>query len=62
MLRYAQIDMLTGQVISDSQLLEIEAENLILISEDFDLTNKKWNFNIKDWEYYESTTNENEIK
>ena len=43
MIRYAQIDIETGIVISDSYLSgEVEAENLIQIEEDFDLTNKKY--------------------
>lgn len=43
MIRYAQIDLDTGMVVSDSYLSgEVEAENLIQIEEDFDLTNKKY--------------------
>lgn len=43
MIRYAQIDIKTGLVISDSYLSgEVEAENLIQIEEDFDLTNKRY--------------------
>ena len=43
MYRYAQIDLETGMVVSDSYLSGIvEAENMIPISEDFDLTNKKY--------------------
>lgn len=43
MIRYAQIDIKTGMVISDSYLSgEVEAENMIQIEEDFDLTNKKY--------------------
>ena len=42
MFRYAQIDD-TGNVISDSQLYgEVKADNMIPISDDFDLTNKKY--------------------
>ena len=50
--RYAQIDITTGHVISDSWLLETSAENLIPISEDFDLTNKKQDFEIGNWMEY----------
>lgn len=43
MIRYAQIDTKTGLIISDSFLSgEVEAENMIRIEEDFDLTNKKY--------------------
>lgn len=43
MIRYAQIDSKTGLVISDSYLSgEVEAENMIQIEEDFDLTNKRY--------------------
>lgn len=43
MIRYAQIDSKTGLVISDSYLSgEVEAENMIRIDEDFDLTNKRY--------------------
>ena len=43
MIRYAQIDIKTGIVISDSYLSgEVEAENMILIDEDFDLKNKRY--------------------
>ena len=43
MIRYAQIDIKTGLVISDSYLSgEVEAENMIQIEEDFDLTNKRY--------------------
>lgn len=43
MYRYAQIDIETGIVVSDSHLSGIvEADNMIPISEDFDLTNKKY--------------------
>ena len=43
MYRYAQIDLETGMVVSDSYLSGIvEADNMIPISEDFDLTNKKY--------------------
>ena len=42
MFRYAQIDD-TGNVISDSYLYgEVKADNMIPISDDFDLTNKKY--------------------
>lgn len=43
MYRYAQIDVETGQVVSDSHLSGlVERQNLIPISDDFDLTNKKY--------------------
>ena len=43
MIRYAQIDIKTGLVISDSYLSgEVEAENMIQIEESFDLTNKRY--------------------
>lgn len=43
MIRYAQINTKTGIVTVDSYLSgEIEAENMIRIDEDFDLTNKKY--------------------
>ena len=42
MFRYAQIDE-NGYVVSDSYLSgEAKADNMIPISEDFDLTNKKY--------------------
>lgn len=42
MYRYAQIDS-DGCVVSDSHLSgEVEADNMIPISEDFDLANKKY--------------------
>ena len=43
MYRYAQINLETGMVVSDSHLSGIvESDNMIPISEDFDLTNKKY--------------------
>ena len=43
MIRYAQINTETGIVTVDSYLSgEVEAENMIRIDEDFDLTNKKY--------------------
>lgn len=43
MIRYAQIDIETGIVVSDSYLSgEVEAENMIQIEEGFDLTNKRY--------------------
>ena len=43
MYRYAQIDIDTGLVVSNSYLSGIVyAENMIPIEEDFDLTNKKY--------------------
>lgn len=42
-MRYAQIDLKTGVVISDSHLSgEVKAENMIPLSDDFDLSNKKY--------------------
>ena len=42
MFRYAQIDE-NGYVMSDSYLSgEVKADNMIIISDDFDLTNKKY--------------------
>ena len=43
LIRYAQIDLDTGMVVSDSYLSgEVEAENMIQIEEGFDLTNKRY--------------------
>lgn len=43
MYRYAQIDIDTGIVVGDSYLSgEVELENMIPISDDFDLKNKKY--------------------
>lgn len=43
MIRYAQINTKTGIVTVDSYLSgEVEAENMIRIDEDFDLTNKRY--------------------
>ena len=53
MSRYAQINMETGVVISDSNLTETSAPNLIPIAEDFDLTHKKWDFENKAWVRYD---------
>lgn len=42
-MRYAQIDIKTGVVVSDSHLSgEVKAKHMIPISEDFDLSNKKY--------------------
>lgn len=50
MFRYAQIDE-NGCVVSDSHLSGVvEAENMIPLAPDFDLTNKRWNG--KGWEEY----------
>lgn len=59
MIRYAQIDIKTGMVISDSYLSgEVEAENMIQIEESFDLTNKRYvNGN---WIEYVPESNETE--
>ena len=43
MYRYAQIDINTGMAVGDSYLSgEVELENMIPISDDFDLKNKKY--------------------
>lgn len=53
MYRYAQIDN-NGYVVSDSILSgEVQKENMILIEQDFDLTNKKYNKETQQWETYE---------
>ena len=53
MYRYAQIDN-NGYVVSDSFLSgEVHSENMIPIEEDFDLSNKKYNTETKQWETYE---------
>ena len=60
MIRYAQIDSKTGLVISDSYLSgEVEAENMIQIEEDFDLTNKRYVDG--NWVEYVPESNETEI-
>lgn len=42
-MRYAQIDIESGMVVSDSYLSgELKAENMIPLSDDFDLSNKKY--------------------
>lgn len=52
MFRYAQIDE-NGYVVSDSHLSGmVEAENMIPLAPDFDLTNKRWNG--ESWEAYEA--------
>lgn len=49
--RYAQINE-NGYVVSDSHLSGVvEAENMIPLASDFDLTNKRWNGT--GWEEYE---------
>ena len=59
MIRYAQIDIKTGSVISDSYLsVEGEAENMIQIEEGFDLTNKRYT----EGNWIEYVHNENEIE
>ncbi len=59
MIRYAQIDIKTGLVISDSYLSgEVEAENMIQIEEGFDLTNKRY----IDGNWIEYVPNENETE
>lgn len=51
-LRYAQIDE-NGLMVSDSYLSgEVSAENMIPISEDFDLSNKKYDYDNKTWVEY----------
>lgn len=53
MYRYAQIDE-NGCVVSDSHLSgEVNYPNMIPISDDFDLSNKRWNGT--EWETYEPT-------
>lgn len=43
MYRYAQIDLKTGTIVSDSRLSgEVDYPHMIPISDDFDLTNKKY--------------------
>ena len=59
LIRYAQIDIKTGLVISDSYLSgEVEAENMIQIEEGFDLTNKRY----IDGNWIEYVPNENETE
>lgn len=59
MIRYAQIDIKTGIVISDSYLSgEVEAENMIQIEEGFDLTNKRYIYG--NWVEYVHESNETE--
>ena len=51
MFRYAQVNE-KGYVVSDSHLSGVvEAENMIPLAPDFDLTNKRWNGT--GWEKYE---------
>ena len=51
MFRYAQVNE-KGYVVSDSHLSGVvEAENMIPLAPDFDLTNKRWNGT--GWEAYE---------
>lgn len=50
MYRYAQIDN-DGNVVCDSQLSNrVISNNMIEISDDYDLINKKYNFSKKDFE------------
>lgn len=50
--RYAQIDE-NGLVVSDSWLSgQVEAENMIPLEDNFDLSNKKWDFELKHWVEY----------
>ena len=55
--RYAQIykhEDGFGYVECDSQLSgEVLAENMVRLEEDFDLTNKRWNYTTSKWESYE---------
>lgn len=55
--RYAQIykhEDDFGYVECDSQLSgEVISENMIRLEEDFDLTNKRWNYTTSEWESYE---------
>ena len=56
MYRYAQIDN-EGYVISDSHLSGIvNHDNMIRIEQGFNLTNKKYNLETKEWEDYEPIT------
>jgi hypothetical protein len=50
--RYAQINLETGYVVSDSYLGETSAPNLIPIDNDFDLSYKKWDFETETWVEY----------
>lgn len=67
MIRYAQIDLDTGMVVSDSYLSgEVEAENMIQIEEGFDLTNKRyidgnWMEYVPESNETENNNNETEI-
>lgn len=55
--RYAQIykgEDGYGYIMCDSLLSgEVEAENMIPISEDFEISRERWNYVISDWETYE---------
>ena len=55
--RYAQIyknEDGFGYVESDSWLSgEVISENMIRLEENFDLTNKRWNYTTSEWESYE---------
>lgn len=54
--RYAQVNIDTGIVESDSFLrdagMEKDFPHLIPIAEDFDLTQKKWDFEKREWVEY----------
>ena len=53
MYRYAQIDMETGLVVSDSWLSgEVEAPNMIPIADDFELGGKKYDIETGEWVEY----------
>lgn len=52
--KYIQINLETGTIEATSWVSgEITAKNLIPVLEDFDSTNKKYDFEINDWVYYE---------
>lgn len=60
MFRYAQVNS-EGYIVSDSYLSgEVIAENMIQIDFDYDLTNKKYNFETKEFEEYTPTAQETE--
>ena len=61
--RYAQVDE-RGLVVSDSCLSgKVNADNMIPLEDNFDLTGKKWDFELKDWvEYVPEPTPEPEYE
>ncbi len=53
MFRYAQVDLETGIVKCDSWLSgEVNHSHMIPIAEDFDTTNKNWDFETETWVEY----------